>query len=128
MINYYFDNDHNVLESVFTGSVSMKDISNFMRNINKEDPLPSMLNILVDARKAKFKIDPSEIPELAAVNYTLDKRFDHINNAILTDHPDETAISLLYRFASKSKRYHVKLFTLRENAMDWLSMASSIKR
>jgi len=128
MINYYFDNDHDVLESVFSGPVCMKDISDFMHDINKEKNLPGILNILVDARKAKFHIDPRDIPELAAFNYKLNKRFDHINNAILTDHPEETAISLLYRLASKSSRYHVKLFSMRENAMEWLSMAASIKR
>ncbi|MDZ7797443.1 MAG: hypothetical protein U5N56_10550 [Candidatus Marinimicrobia bacterium] len=124
MVRYSYDPGKNMIMADFTGNILIHDIIDFMREINSDKTLPAVLNIFIDARKARFTIEPAEIPRLAAMNYKMDRVFQQVNNAILTDNPNETALALLYEYASRSNHYHVKLFSLYENALSWLKNIS----
>ncbi|MFO7842119.1 MAG: hypothetical protein R6V48_08230 [Fidelibacterota bacterium] len=124
MIRYSYDPGKNMITTDFTGDIFIHDIMDYMSDINSNEALPAILNIFIDARKARFIIEPAEIPRLAAMNYKMNRVFQEVNNAILTDNPNETALALLYEYSSRSKHYRVKLFSLYENALSWLKNIS----
>ncbi len=120
MIRWAFNEKEQVLEAVFSGTVSHHDIIDCMDKINKNNDYPRVLNILIDARNAMFNFSPDEVKTVATANFRMAPSYRRIRNAIVIDDPRETAFTMLYQNASKSRNYEVKIFTLKENALDWL--------
>ncbi|MDD3716563.1 MAG: hypothetical protein PHX07_04370 [Candidatus Marinimicrobia bacterium] len=124
MIRSQFNADTGMLETVFNDTVSLRDLRDYMESINRDTDLPESLNILIDTRDAVLDMSPGDIRDLAEFNFSLHPRFRKINNAIVSNQPNNTAFMLLYESLSRSKHYRFKVFNLPENALEWLKNIS----
>jgi hypothetical protein len=124
MINLKFDNKEHLLNVVLTGKITGGDILSHMKIINAMTDLPKTLNVLIDARKATFKVEPGDANEIASANFHFDKKFKSIKNAVLTLSPIDTALITLYKHAIRSRHYSLKIFSIEENARNWLKLKS----
>lgn len=121
MINYQFNSESNILETTFSGTVSVENLKNYMQKIHDKKDLPRKLKVIIDASNVNFEIDPTHSQEATAFNYSLSKKYEHIKTAIISNDPKRTAMLLMYQYGANSKNYEVKLFVLKENALKWLS-------
>jgi hypothetical protein len=124
MIRMHYDPDEQILKTTFNGIINANEIRDYMLSVNTDPELPEVLNILIDAVKAELHIAPEEIETLAVFNTSLKPRFLSINNAIITQKPNNTAFMQVYGSLSKSRHYRFKIFQIRENALNWLKNIS----
>lgn len=121
MITYRFDKDSQILQAVFFGHIEASEIMDFQEKVNRDSSLPSKLRILINARTARIDISPKETENVALENFRLEERYTQIKMAFLTDFPEDTALVTLYKHYIRSKKYHFRIFSESENAIDWLS-------
>lgn len=121
MITYRFDKDTQILQAVFFGHIDSKEIIDFQAKVNSDSSLPSKLRILINARTAKIDISPNDSKYVALENFKLEEHYTQIKTAFLTDSPEDTALVTLYKHYIRSKKYHFRIFSESENAIDWLS-------
>jgi hypothetical protein len=70
MITYKLNNDLSILETTFTGDVSIKEITEYILTLSNDKNLPKELKILTDGRKVKVSVGvtPKDLTKLSDVN------------------------------------------------------------
>ena len=68
-----------------------------------------------------FDFKAKDIPKIwEAVNACLEN-YDSIEEAILVQKPYETAMAVIFEDGAPTENYKFKIFSTRENALDWLN-------
>lgn len=123
MITYKYNKDTGILETLITGTTSIKDLTEYMLSLSKYKELPKRLKILTDAREGVFssETEPEDLEKIVEVNYQSLAVCDFIYDAFILSSPIETAMGQLYQELSKAKNYFFKIFATKENAEKWLN-------
>ena len=120
MITFTFNAEKNIFDTVFSDMIEPEEIFKYMQSVNNNKDLPLKLNAIIDVRTADFNFEPIAIQNIVRANFRMNKAFQMINNAILTNDPHDVTLVMFQHYTLGSDKYHVKLFTERKKAEQWL--------
>ncbi|MCK5028929.1 MAG: STAS/SEC14 domain-containing protein [Bacteroidales bacterium] len=122
MITYKFNKEEGILETTFSGDVSIKDISEYILTLSKDKTLPGKLKILTDVTKGKFSegVIPKDMTILVEANKKSLAQRDFTYDAFVVSGSFEMALGMLYQKLNKIKNYKVGIFSTKEAALKWL--------
>jgi hypothetical protein len=120
MISVMFDSKTGILDSKYTGVVTLDQIVDYIVATKENTSYPRFLKILSDATQAEMNFPGDALSTIVDENNKSLERYDTIVDAIVIDSPRETALSLLYKELSRSQKYRFKVFSTREAATEWL--------
>jgi len=123
MITYNYNNETGMLETILSGEINVKDLTEYILGLSNDKNLPRKLKILTDATKGKFSIGvlPKDMVTLVNVNKRSLAQRDFIYDAFILTGAFEIALGMLYRNLSKTKKYRFNVFSTQEAALDWLN-------
>lgn len=121
MVTSNFNPQTQILESEFTGEVTLSEIVNYIVSTKENKSLPRILKINTDARKANFNFSIHDLETIILENNKSLEKYDSIIDAIIVDNPQTTAISMLYQELEKNEKYHFNIFSTVEGASKWLA-------
>jgi len=120
MITVKFNEATGILDSKYTGEVTLDEIVDYIVSTKENISYPRFLKILTDATQAEMNFPGDALSTIVDENNKSLERYDTIVDAIVIDSPRETALSLLYKELSRSLKYRFKVFSTREAATEWL--------
>ena len=120
MVEATFNKKKGILESMFIGDVTIKEIIDYIISIKNNKAYPRTLKVLTDARKSSMNFTISDLSLLVEENNKLLEKYDFIIDAIIIDSPKETALSILYKEFAEASNYKFNIFSTREAAIQWL--------
>lgn len=122
MITYKFNEKRGILETTFTGDVSINDITEYILILSRDNTLPKKLKIFSDASKGKFSrgVTPKDLSKLVDANKKSLIQRDFIYDAFVVSGTFEMALGILYKNLSKKKKYRFNIFSTTEAALNWL--------
>jgi hypothetical protein len=108
-----------ILYACFWGETYIHDFEDYLKHISQMD-LPARIKILQDHRTAISSLQPSKIEELTGLyeKYLGDK--EEVKIAYINQNPNGIALAILFKSQIKSTKIKVKVFSEKENALDWL--------
>lgn len=123
MISYKYNKDKEIVETIITGTVKIKDLTEYIITLGKDKNLPETLKILTDARNAEFypETQPEDLAEIVKANYKSLVARNYVYDAFTVSTPTETAMGKLYEEFSKAENYKFKIFSTMEAAEKWLN-------
>ena len=120
MLTDKFNSENNRVETILYEDIATDDILNHYAFIRRNKELPRNLKVLIDASKAKLRIDAQDIRKLEkAVNVTKLK-YERIREAIVIDKQYEFVMTTLSSMISKGN-LTFKPFPTIKAASEWLS-------
>ena len=120
MVISEFNNETGFLDSRFEGTVTTKQIVDYIDATKENTTYPRVLKILTDATKADMVFYHEELSLIVEANFKSLEQYEYIIDAIVLSSPKETALSLLYQELSKTNKYKFQVFSTREAAIEWL--------
>ncbi len=120
MVEATFNKKKGILESMFIGDVTIKEIIDYITSIKNNKAYPRTLKVLTDARKSSMNFTISDLSLLVEENNKSLEKYDFIIDAIIIDSPKETALSILYKEFAEASNYKFNIFSTREAAIQWL--------
>ena len=102
------------------GTVTEKEIIDYISSFKENKPLPRVLKILTDATGSIVNLPKESLAAIQNETNNYIGQYDLVLDAMLISTPRETAIALLYEELIKSKYYRFKTFSTREAALQWL--------
>ena len=120
MIDYKFNEELQILEVIYEGSIRISDLMNYGNSIFSDESLPRDLRILTDAKKASYILLPEEIPQVIKMTLQHIKPYNKVKAAFIQSKPIETALSLLLELEFQSGKYKHSVFSSRQAALHWL--------
>jgi len=121
MIDYWFNNELQILEVTYSGDIYADDLIRYGEEIASNQELPKdVLRILTDVTAARYQIYPHENEKLREALKRHTARFYMVRAAFLQTRPRETALSLLFSQNTGNPRYIHKVFSERDAALNWL--------
>ena len=122
MIESTFNQETGILNAIFKGDISLKQIRDYIIATKENKAYPRDLKILSDASESLFKVLPNELRLIVEENNKSLEEYNSIVDAIVLSGPKETALSVLYQEIAKNKKYKFKIFSTREAAIKWLEI------
>lgn len=120
MILTNFIEEINLLEVKYEGTISVKELIDYINETRKNKSYPRDLRIITDARNVKMDFNPDDLSKIIEANTKSLKNYNSITDAFVIDKPKETALSLLFQELSKNKNYKFKIFFKLDNAINWI--------
>ena len=120
MINHKYNTDTNILEVVYSGRITNKDLENFGEYIMNEKQLPRNLNILTDAGKAIYDLERINFRKMVKDMEKHLQPYIFVKNALIHEKPNETAVSMIFERNSLFSNYKQKIFCTKKAALNWL--------
>ena len=124
MITTKFNTCTNILEVTYFGDVTSKEIIDYIIATMNNSNYPRELKILTDASKAKMCFDPDDIHKIVDANNRSLKKYDSITDALIVVNPNETALTVFFKFLSENEKYAVNAFATKKAASEWLHSKS----
>lgn len=121
MVYTKFNFQTGVLESMFSGEIYLKEITDYIIATKENTSYPRKLKIITDARNAHFNFLPKDLETIIYENNRSLEKYDFIVDAIIVKSPQTTAISMLYKELTKNKKYKFNIFSTREAAFEWIN-------
>lgn len=119
-MEFYYDNDINVLTYNASGLIEKGEIIGFYENMGKNTKLPRKLKTLIDARECIYKFEIKDMDEMFdALNSALE-HYTFVREAIVVAKPFETVFATLFAERMVHPKYKFKAFSTREGALNWL--------
>jgi hypothetical protein len=120
MIKYKFNEELQILEVRYEGSIRISDLMEYGNSVFTDESLPRDLRILTDAKNASYILLPEEIPQVIKMTLKHIKPYNKVKAAFIQSKPIETALSLLLELEFKSGKYKHSVFSTRQAALHWL--------
>jgi hypothetical protein len=117
-LNYH----ESITKVVLAGDITLEDIEQLSVKLSKSITKTNNL-LLTDAREAKFNFGIDNLNILTGFIDKLNKNIDPDNlvfEAILTDTPKESAITILFNLEKKSYNHVYNIFSTEIAAINWL--------
>ena len=123
MITYKFNKEKDIVETLIKGETSIKDLTEYILTLSKDEHLPKKLKILSDARNGNFTSDTEtdDLEKIVEANYRSLAVRDAVYDAFVLSSPVETAMGQLYKEFSKADNYFFNIFSTKEAAEEWLN-------
>ena len=120
MITSTFNSHTGVLESEFTGDVTLNEILNYIIATKNNKTYPRLLKIKTNATHANFKFSIDDLEKIVLENRKSLEKYDAIIDAIIVENPKTTVISMLYQELEKDENYKFNIFSTNKGATEWL--------
>ncbi len=120
MIEYKFNEELQILEVFYEGTISISDLIDYGNSVFSDESLPRDLRILTDASKASYIILPEEIPQVIKLTLQHIKPYNKVKAAFIQSKPIETELSQLLELEFQSGKYEHSVFSSRQAALHWL--------
>lgn len=121
MVVSEFNNQTGVLESKFTGKLSLKEVLDYIIATKNNREYPRDLKIITDSSQAIFDFSFSDLQSIVIENEKSLEQYDSITDAIIVSNPNTTALSMLYQELEKSKKYRFNIFATKKASLGWLN-------
>ena len=119
MIEYSL-NDSGVFCVKFSGTVTMKDIEDYLLEFELIEDPPKDLISLYDLREAKMNLDSKDIMRISELTKKATASYKTVRTAFLVNKPLLTAYSLIFSNDSPSGKTVREVFSTEEAAIKWL--------
>ncbi len=123
MVITNFNDQTGILDSNFTGDVTLKEVVDYIYATKENKNYPRKLKILTDATNSNMNFTASDLCAIVNANNQSLEKYHYIIDAIVIESPKETALSILYQEIAKNKKYRFQVFSTREAAVEWLNNA-----
>lgn len=120
MIVTNYDPITKTLNTIFSGAISIQDLTEYFLELGLDQSLPDKLRYFEDHTNAEYTFKPNEIKQLATAIGACFNKFKFIKVAILHSKPKETAYSILAMQQINSPSVKTKVFSTKQAATDWL--------
>ncbi len=121
MITKTFNSLTNILEVTYSGDVDIRQILDYQREILFDSVLPRTLLVLTDSTKCSLVLSADEIKMIIDELEELMKKYTIIRNAFLSNSPQPTALSTLYKMhITPGLKYYFEIFSTKAAAIDFL--------
>lgn len=120
-MEYYYDNDMQVLTYNASGLIEKDYIINFYEHMGKNEAYPRILKTLIDARECTYKFEIKDMDEMfAALNEALES-YTSVREAIVVEKLFETVFATLFAEGMVHPKYKFRVFSTRKAALNWLT-------
>lgn len=123
-MNYKIELDHDLkfVRYTHTGIMTLEEIGDAWREmLGMEEFTQGGYHILTDYRGGIYDFSIERLENIDDFLYKIKDVLDGKKNAVLTDRPDELAITMLVgNKKDREMNYHVKLFTTEKEALAFL--------
>ncbi|MBU2950673.1 hypothetical protein KO493_08195 [Tamlana agarivorans] len=120
MINAYFNKLSQILEINFTGEIYATDLYDFISSFKTNQSHPKELKGLITATDTIFKFSINDLRTFNQAKAESLEHFDMAIIAIVINDSSTAAMSTLFQFQSKSKKFKFNIFSTHEAAKFWL--------
>jgi uncharacterized alpha/beta hydrolase family protein len=120
MVTSEFNSQTGILEAKFVGEVYLSEIIDYIIYTKENTSYPRLLKIITVASNANFNFSVDDLGAIITENEKSLEKYDYIIDAIITENPQVTAISMLYQELEKNKKYKFNIFSTKEAALKWL--------
>ncbi|NOU58746.1 hypothetical protein [Marinifilum caeruleilacunae] len=127
MITTHLNPTSKILEVTYTGDIFCEDIIEYIHATMNRSDYPRDLKILTNAIDATMCFGPDDIPKIVAANNQSLEKYDSITDALIVANPNETALTIFFKFLSENDKYAVNAFATEEAAREWLQFKTHIK-
>ena len=118
--------DSGIFNIIFSDTVSLNDILEFLSEFEKMNNLPQDILVLCDLRKAKSNVKPRDILTISKMTYKATASFKSVRTAIVASKPNLIAFAILFtREISRSKTIR-KVFSMEKAAIEWLQKTHNL--
>jgi len=120
MINSFFNEELQIVESIFKGDISEQDVLEYLNAFNENKTYPRHLKTLADTSLAKFSFSYRSLKAFNQAKTASLENYTIVITAVIVNSPATAAIATLYQSIAKNKKYKYKVFSTQEAAIDWL--------
>lgn len=120
MITYLFNKKLGLLETKFEGDVILSEVVDYIIYTKENKTYPRKLKIITDATTANFNFSRSDINVILEENFKSLEKYDFIIDAMISENPKNTALSMLYKELVKTNKYEFNVFSTKSAALSWL--------
>jgi len=120
MIITNYNQEEGILETIFEGEITVKDILDYIAISDFDKENPGVLKILSDGRNAHFNVSPAELNKIVEAAGKITSFHLYILDAMVVENPLDTAMTMLYENISPVTKYKVKVFSTIQSAREWL--------
>ena len=122
MINSIFNRQSGLLETTLHGQVTSDEVLEYVQTLREQDAnYPKQLRIITDATEAELGFSTNELNVILKVVNDHPGIYESIYDAMIMPSPRATAFSMIVELFTKNSRYHVKIFSTRKAALEWVS-------
>ncbi|WP_111707088.1 hypothetical protein [Lutibacter citreus] len=121
MLEYKFNENSNILEVNYSGTVTLSEIVNYIINTKNNKKYPRTLKIISNSEKAIFDFSIDDLNIIVEENNKSLKNYDCIIDAILIDNPINTVLTMLYKELAEINNYKIEIFATKSAALNWLN-------
>lgn len=121
MIDSTFNTESRLLETRFHGPITKEEVLEYVNSLRDAKDYPDNLKIITDATEANLEFSREELGEILTIVNDHPGLYDSIKDAMIMTSPKMTAFSMIVEMFTKNSPYHVKIFSTREAALEWLS-------
>lgn len=120
MVEEKFNTTTNILETIYSGDVTLTDVVNYIVATKNNKKYPRVLKIISDARNAVFNFSIDDLNIIMEENYKSLENYNCIIDAIIVDDPHNTVLTVLYKELVKTNKYKFEIFSTKTTAINWL--------
>ena len=121
MIRHHYNPQEQLLLTKVSGEVVLEEIKYHYQVLRYLEDVPKRLNVLIDCRRVKFKVDIDELKTTAREVELALSVYEGIREAILVEQPEQTVMAMMFQEYSKGlENYCFNVFSTKEAAMEWL--------
>ncbi|MEI6821413.1 MAG: hypothetical protein WCL51_05730 [Bacteroidota bacterium] len=121
MITKHFNTKTNVLEVSYTGTVSTKELLEYLHNLENDKVLPRNLKIFTDSSNFISTRDTTDVKIVAEAYRKVLMNYTFIISAFFTDNPRPTALTTMYKLQMIGlPNYQFDIFCTKEAALKFL--------
>jgi len=119
MISYDVDIE-GIMQVVFAGDVTYKDIINWLKEFSEIPNLQSKINIIYDLRDANLILDMVSIIQVAKRTDEATMKFEQVRTVFLIEESKLKSYTQLFSFLKTKRKTKRKVFSNTDEAIDWL--------
>ncbi len=127
MVQIRFDEELQVLLTKVSGVIHFEDLEEHYSFLYDAKELPRNLNVLIDARYARFKFKPADVEMMVALAAECLPRYKSITEAILVTKPYETMVAMLFEESADLPGFRFKTFTTQRAALKWMGTELAVE-
>ena len=121
MIKYKYNKETDIVETIFEGEISFKEMLDYIISIREDKELPNRLKIFSDTTKGKLKerFRSKNLKQFLDENKATLEQKEFIYDAFVISGTFEMALAMLYRELINYDNYKFNVFSTKKAAIEW---------
>lgn len=124
-IKYKILPELNLIIEYYCGKINLDDIINHKKNEIEDIEYRSNYNFIADLRDSELDIAQPDIFDYVSFVEMNNKITGQRKSAILTDTPNQVALTSLFKLKSEKLPVNNKIFSTLEASMEWLNLSKN---